>query len=111
MIRLRNTRVRSLVGVMPLVAVEILDPANVAVAVIAALLAACRRLFFLAGAEIAQHAEIMVGELEIIFGLDPVARKLRIAREVAVFLDHLGGVPARPAVDAVGLIDTAASAT
>jgi hypothetical protein len=51
----------------------------------------------------------MVGELQIIFGLDPVARKLRIARKVAVFLDHLGRIAACAAVDAVGLVDTAAS--
>ena len=73
----------------------------------AALLSVRRRLFFLAGAEIAHDPEIMVGELEIIFGLDPVARKLRVAREVAVFLDHLGRVAARAAVDAVALIDVA----
>src|SRR3546814_1600382 len=52
----------------------------------------------------------MVGELQIIFGLDPVARKLRVARKVAIFFDHLGAVAARPAVDAVRLVDATATA-
>jgi hypothetical protein len=36
----------------------------------------------------------MVGELEKIFGLDAVARKLRIARHALVFFEQLGGVAA-----------------
>src|SRR5690606_38520449 len=48
-------------------AVEILDPAYFAMAVGAALLTALRRPFLLASAEIAVDAEIMVGELQIIF--------------------------------------------
>ncbi len=91
-------------------AVEILDAANLAAAIIAAFLAVRRGLFFLPGSEVAHDAEIMVGELQIIFGLNPVARKLRVAREVAIFFDHLGAVAARPAVDAVGLVDPAATA-
>src|SRR3546814_9934587 len=72
-------------------------------------LTALRRLLFLAGAEIAVDAEIMVGELQIIFGLDPVAGKLGIARELLVFLDHLHRVAARPAVDPVRLVDATRS--
>ena len=35
---------------------------------------------------IAQHAEIMVGELQIIFGLDAVAGKLGVTRHALIFL-------------------------
>jgi hypothetical protein len=36
----------------------------------------------------------MVGVLEIIFGLDPVASQLRVARQRLVFLKQLGGIAA-----------------
>ena len=36
----------------------------------------------------------MVRELEIIFGLDAVARELRIARHALVFFEQLGGIAA-----------------
>ena len=36
----------------------------------------------------------MIRELEIIFGLDAVARELRIARHALVFFEQLGGVAA-----------------
>ncbi len=36
----------------------------------------------------------MVGELKIIFGLDPVACELRVACHALVFLEQLGGVAA-----------------
>src|SRR3546814_14496905 len=77
--------------------VEILDAANLATAIGAAFLSVRGGLFLLPGAEVAHDAEIMVGELQIIFGLDPVARKLRVARKVAIFFAHLGAVAARPA--------------
>ena len=92
-----------------IVRVEILDAADFTLAIVAIRRAAVP--FFLAGAEIAVHAEIMVGKLKIIFGLDTVARKLGVAREIFVFLDHLRRVAARPAVDTIGLVDTAAAAT
>src|SRR3546814_5996703 len=38
------------------------------------------------------------------------SRKLRVARKVAIFFDHLGAVAARPAVDAVRLVDATATA-
>jgi hypothetical protein len=43
----------------------------------------------------------MVGELEIIFGLDPIARELSIARHALVFLEQLGGVAALAIILAV----------
>jgi hypothetical protein len=65
----------------------------VAVLVVELVLAA-RTLILEPGAALAQHAEIMVRELQIIFGLDPVARKLGIARHALVFLKQLGGIAA-----------------
>jgi hypothetical protein len=50
---------------------------------------------------LAQHAEIMVGELQIIFALDAVAGKLRVAREALVLLEQLRCVAALPIVLAV----------
>jgi hypothetical protein len=46
------------------------------------------------GAALAQHAEIMVRELQIIFGLDAVAGELGVARHALVFLKQLGGIAA-----------------
>ena len=40
----------------------------------------------------------MLGELQPIFGLHPVALKLRVARQRLVFLKELGGVAARAVV-------------
>ena len=43
----------------------------------------------------------MVRELQIIFGLDTVARELRIARHALVFLEQLGGIAALAIILAV----------
>ena len=56
-----------------------------------------------AGAVLVQHTEIVIGELEIIFGLDAVALQLRVARERLVFLQELGGVTARAVILPVAL--------
>ena len=54
----------------------------------------------------------MVGELEVIFGVHPVARHLRIARHVAVLLEQLRRIAARAAVDPVAAVAlTLATAT
>lgn len=53
----------------------------------------------------------MVGELEIIFGVHPIARHLRIAREVAIFFEKLSGIAACAIVDPVAGISIAAIAT
>jgi hypothetical protein len=60
-----------------------------------------RILFFLAGAIVGQHTEIMVGELEIIFHVHAVAGELRITRHVPVLFQKLGGIAPRPVVDTV----------
>jgi hypothetical protein len=54
-----------------------------------------------ARAAILEHAKIMIGILEIIFGLDPVAGELRIARQALVFFQQLGGVAALAVILAV----------
>jgi hypothetical protein len=46
----------------------------------------------------------VVRELEIIFGVDPVPGKLRIAREVAVLLQQLRRIAARTVVDPVAVL-------
>src|SRR5690606_9337054 len=51
-----------------------------------------------ARAILVDDAEIMVRELEIIFGVDPVALHLRVTRQILVFLEQLGGVAARAVV-------------
>ena len=62
----------------------------------------------LATAEVGENAEIMVGELQMIFGVDAVAIELRIACQFFVFFQHLRGIATRPVVDAVLIIETAA---
>ena len=62
--------------------------------VIVTLAAMLRILFFEPGPALAQHAEIMVRELEIIFGLDAVARKLSVASHALIFLEELGSIAA-----------------
>ncbi len=95
------------VGVHPVVAVVVL----VVVAALALLLVETR-------AGIAEHAEIMIGELQIIFGLDAVAGQLGVARHALVFLEQLGGIAALAIIlaiaaiiagDAPGLLSTAAA--
>jgi hypothetical protein len=54
-----------------------------------------------AGAALAQHTKIMVGELQKIFGLDAVAAELRVARHALVFFEQLGGIAALPVVLAI----------
>jgi len=54
-----------------------------------------------AGAVLAENSEIMVGVLEVILGLDPVARELGVARQALVLLEQLGGVAALAVVLAI----------
>jgi hypothetical protein len=83
---------------------------TVVAAVIALLLAlilpavAARLVFFVARARIGQHTEIMVAELQIIFGQHPVARLLGIARQRLVFFKKLRRVPARTVIDPVAIV-------
>jgi hypothetical protein len=47
---------------------------------------------------LAQHAEIMIRELQIIFSLDAVSGELGIACHALVFFEQLGGIAARAIV-------------
>ena len=78
----------------------------VVVAVAVILVARLAALFVIARTAFAQHAIIMVGELQIIFGLDPIAGELRIARHALVFLMQLGGVAALAIILAISVRPT-----
>ena len=47
-----------------------------------------------ARAAVLEHTEVMVGVLEIIFGLDTVAGKLGVTSQALVFFEQLGGIAA-----------------
>src|SRR5437764_2936 len=53
-----------------------------------------RALLLEARAVFTKDAEIVIRILEVIFGLDTVARELRISRHALVFLEQLGGIAA-----------------
>jgi hypothetical protein len=72
--------------------------------------AALAPLVLEARAAFAEHTEIMVCILQIIFGLDPVARELRVARQTLVFFEQLGGIPALPVVLAIARLSAATAA-
>jgi hypothetical protein len=65
------------------------------------LMLASGTLLLEARAIFAEHAEIMVGVLQIIFGLDTIACKLCVARHALIFLEQLGGVAALAIILAV----------
>ncbi|MBB3926190.1 hypothetical protein GGR43_001905 [Sphingobium jiangsuense] len=46
----------------------------------------------------------MVRELEIIFGVHPVAGKLGIARQITIFFEQLGRIATGPAVNPVAVV-------
>jgi hypothetical protein len=60
-----------------------------------------RTLVLDAGAILTEHAKIMVGKLQVIFGLHPVAGELGITRQALVLLQQLGGVAPLPIVAGV----------
>jgi hypothetical protein len=104
----------ALVAVVALVAA--VGAALVLILVVLVELAALRPLLFEAGAVLVQHAIIMLGVLEIIFGLDAVALHLRVASHRLVFFKQLSGIAAVPGLLAVAgtwpaaLLTTAATA-
>lgn len=65
-------------------------------------------LLFLPGAVVGQDTEIMISELEIIFGVDPITRHLGIARHILVFFKKLGRIATGAIVDAVAAVTTPA---
>ncbi|MBB5712260.1 hypothetical protein FHT02_003517 [Sphingomonas xinjiangensis] len=66
-------------------------------------------LFFEARAGFAQHPKIVIGELEIIFGVDPVALALRVRGQVLVLFVQLGSVAPRAIVDPAAIALVAAT--
>jgi hypothetical protein len=96
------------VSVLTAIAVVAVELILVAVELVA-LAALLRVLFLEARARLGQHAEIVIGELKIIFGVHPVARQLRVASQILVFLKQLRGIATRAIVDAVALVGIAAT--
>ncbi len=92
------------------VVVTIVIVIRVIVAVVIAIIAVTRLLLVLPGLEIGLHAEIVIGELQIIFRVHPVVIHLRILRELLVFLQKLSGIAARAIVDPVLMIETTTTA-
>ncbi len=86
---------------LTLVAIIVVIAVNVEIGLLAA-----RLLILEAATLVAENAEIMVGELQIIFGVHAVALPLRIRGEVLVLLVQLVGVAARAVVDAVAVVGT-----
>src|SRR5204863_483583 len=72
---------------------------------------ATRSLILEAGAALAQHSKIMVRELQIIFGLNAVARELRVACHALVLFEQLGGIAALAIVLAVARLSAKVPAT
>jgi hypothetical protein len=56
-----------------------------------------------ARAALFEHAEIMIGELEVIFGLHTITGKLHVARQCLVFFEQLGGIAALAIVLAIAV--------
>ena len=92
------------------VVVTIVIVVRIIVAVVIAIIAVTRLLLVLPGLEIGLHAEIVIGELQIIFRVHPVIIHLRILRELLVFLQKLSGIAARAIVDPVLMIETTTTA-
>ncbi|MDB5700291.1 MAG: hypothetical protein JWL66_490 [Sphingomonadales bacterium] len=67
-------------------------------------------VFLVARAGFAEHTEIMIGKLEIIFGQHTITGLLRIASERFIFLEQLRRVAARPVVDPVATFGPATAA-
>ena len=63
-------------------------------------------IFFEARTRFGEHTEIVIGELQVIFGVDAVTLHLRVARQRLVFFVQLRGVSARAVVDAIARLRT-----
>src|SRR5690606_31930453 len=79
--------------------------------VLAIILATLATLFFVTRPAFAQHAEIVIRILQIIFGLDAIALHLRVAGQALIFLEKLGGIAALPVVLAIAGTGIAAGRT
>lgn len=63
-------------------------------------------LFFLAGPGVGDHAEVVVGKLQVVFSLHAVTVKVRVLCKLAILFEQLGGIAPRTAVDPVELLTT-----
>lgn len=69
------------------------------------------RLILIAAALISEHAEVVIGELEVIFRVDAIALPLRVRRHVLVLFVKLAGVATCPAVDPIAVVTLALAAS
>jgi len=58
-------------------------------------------------AAVGDHAEIVIGKLEVIFGLNTVPIEVRVLCQLAIFFEHLGRIAPRAAIDPVQLLAAA----
>jgi hypothetical protein len=77
--------------------------------IIILIIAPLAALLFEARAGFGDDAEIMIGELEIIFGHHAIARHLGVTRERFILFEHLRRIATRAIIDAVALFWTAAA--
>ena len=75
---------------------------------IALVIAARSTLLVLTGLVVGNHAEIVIGELQVIFHLHAVAIVVGVLRELLVLFEQLRGIAACAAVDPVELVAVAA---
>src|SRR5690606_34788933 len=68
-------------------------------------------LIFALCAAIGDHTEVVIGELQVVFGLHPIAVQRRIVRQLPVFFEKLRRIAARAAVDPITLVATALAAS
>ncbi len=69
------------------------------------------RLILIAAALIGEDAEVVIGELEVIFRVDAIALPLRVRRHVLVLFVKLAGVATCPAVDPIAIVTLALAAS
>ena len=81
--------------------VTVLVVAIVALLVVLAVLVALRARLFLASLVVGNHTEIVVGELQVICGLNTVAIMLSVLSKLLIFIQQLRRIAARPAVNPV----------
>tara|TARA_R100001224_G_scaffold7988_1_gene4290 strand:- start:527 stop:811 length:285 start_codon:yes stop_codon:yes gene_type:complete len=74
---------------------------------VSSLVVAFRLGFVLTGLVVGDDTEIMVGELQIIFGLHAVAIMLGVLGKLLVLVEQLRGIAASAAVDPVARIGAA----
>jgi hypothetical protein len=93
------------IAALALAAVRIvLELALVIAELVLIAIVAARALLVLLRARVGDDAEIVVRELQVLFGLHPVAVQGGVVRQLLVLFQHLRRVAARAAVDPVALV-------